>query len=130
MPFDGTSYQDDPILKRLLAARAKFTGPESWFKGGREYFYGSNYTTNCIGTALGSFNGTPEAEFLLDLIGRDDRKHVNLAVWNNAPDMAYAFTDEHRTYEDVIELLDRAIEKRRSKATILSVEIARMVFPL
>lgn len=111
MPFDGTEFTGDLILERLLEARAKFTGPESWFKFGNEPFnVGENTAVHCIGTALGSFSDTPAANFLLGLAGCTD-KSVGLASWNNAPN--YLFPNEHRTYEDVIELLDRAIEKRR-----------------
>lgn len=110
MPRDGTYTPDDDILDTLISARAKFTGPESWFKGGNEPFNGSRYS-NCIGTALSSFSETPEAEFLLDLIGRD-KGYPNLAVWNNTPMVGHI--NEHRTYEDVIDLLDRAIKERRA----------------
>ncbi len=113
MPFDGRSYDDpsDPILKRLLDARAKFTGPESWFKFGSEPVNTELGSVNCIGTAVGSMMETPVSEFLLELAGVG-HMNTSLAVWNNAPN--YLIPNEHRTYEDVIELLDRAIEKRRS----------------
>lgn len=109
MPRDGTYIPDDPILDTLISARAKFTGPESWFRIGNEPINTDGRSVNCIGTALGTAYGTPVANFLLGLL---DVKHTSLINWNNAPNSF--FPNEHRTYQDVIDLLDRAIEKRRA----------------
>lgn len=113
MPRDDSFTPDDPILDTLLAARTKFTGPESWFKNGHSPIKGANYS-NCIGTAIKWDSAA--SNYLMELATGKPKQGHFIASWNNAPSECVAFPNEHRTYEDVIELLDRAIATRRAIA--------------